>query len=113
MQTRVRCPLRAGEIDGRLTPLSFAWAGAHRLPLPRYALLVRLSLWDWSLLRNRNSDFIERHNTANDGSTYTLGHNEFSHLTWEEFRSTVRERALLRVKQNRACLWGKRLMKSW
>lgn len=36
------------------------------------------------------SELIEKHNTADDGSTYTLGHNEFSHLSWEEFKKSVR-----------------------
>ncbi|CAN0279371.1 unnamed protein product [Discosporangium mesarthrocarpum] len=37
----------------------------------------------------QNSDFITEHNNANGGSpSYTLGHNQFSHLTWEEFKST-------------------------
>eukprot|EP00903_Cladosiphon_okamuranus_P012214 g11454.t1 len=35
-----------------------------------------------------NSDLIETHNTANDGSTFTLGHNAFSHLSWEEFKES-------------------------
>lgn len=37
-----------------------------------------------------HSDLIEAHNTANDGATFTLGHNAFSHLSWEEFKQTVR-----------------------
>lgn len=37
-----------------------------------------------------SSELIENHNTANDGSTYKLGHNAFSHLSWEEFKETVR-----------------------
>lgn len=37
-----------------------------------------------------HSELIETHNTANDGSTFTLGHNAFSHLSWEEFKKTVR-----------------------
>lgn len=36
-----------------------------------------------------HSDFIERHN--NDGQPrYTLAHNRFSHLTFDEFRAQVR-----------------------
>ncbi|CAM9145108.1 unnamed protein product [Pylaiella littoralis] len=35
-----------------------------------------------------NSEFIEKHNAAGDGSTFTLGHNEFSHLTWAEFKES-------------------------
>mmetsp|Transcript_8895 Transcript_8895/g.11768 ORF Transcript_8895/g.11768 Transcript_8895/m.11768 type:complete len:526 (-) Transcript_8895:296-1873(-) len=33
----------------------------------------------------QNSKFIQEHNAKN--STYSLGHNQFSHLAWEEFRS--------------------------
>lgn len=41
------------------------------------------------------SDLIEAHNNANDGATFTLAHNEFSHISWDEFKSTVR--ALLSI----------------
>ncbi|CAN0310310.1 unnamed protein product, partial [Ectocarpus sp. 8 AP-2014] len=30
----------------------------------------------------------DTHNSANDGSTFTLAHNEFSHLSWDEFKET-------------------------
>ncbi|CAN0190144.1 unnamed protein product [Ascophyllum nodosum] len=35
-----------------------------------------------------NSDLIEVHNAAGDEAMFTLGHNEFSHLSWEEFKDT-------------------------
>lgn len=38
----------------------------------------------------RCSELIEAHNNSNEESTYTLGHNAFSHLSWDEFKETVR-----------------------
>lgn len=52
-----------------------------------------------------NSDFIEIHNSANDGATYTLGHNQFSHLSWEEFKETVcaARYVLVRISKKSPC----------
>lgn len=36
-----------------------------------------------------NDDIIETHN-ANDGNTYELGHNHFSHMSFDEFKAYVR-----------------------
>lgn len=36
----------------------------------------------------KNDAFIEQHNQDAEQHGYTLGHNAFSHLTWEEFRSS-------------------------
>lgn len=48
-----------------------------------------------------NSDFIEIHNSADDGATFTLGHNQFSHLSWEEFKETVSAARCVLVRKSK------------
>ena len=40
-----------------------------------------------------NDDIIESHNVnKNNDNTYTLGHNQFSHMSFDEFKAYVRPR---------------------
>lgn len=63
-------------------------------PPHRFIDSVGISLWRLVQLRSEchvfhRSDLIEAHNTAGDGATFTLAHNEFSHLSWDEFKGSV------------------------
>jgi len=52
---------------------------------PSGSVVVSMTPLPFSLFDN--SDFIEKHNKGNH--TYRLGHNQFSHLTYDEFKQVV------------------------
>jgi len=60
-----------------------AWSKAHGIPAHTDALSAKL-------LENfaRNDDIIQAHNAGNH--TFTLGHNQFSHMSLDEWRAYVR-----------------------
>lgn len=90
--TRVERPLRMARLlCGTAVALNCLFTVVKRRhPAPCSAHLIR------SICKSRPvSELIDAHNTANDGSTFTLGHNEFSHLSWDEFKETVSYRIVV------------------
>ncbi len=66
----------------RYVKLFQQWKKKHEVEIPQYEEEYRMGVWA------DNHDSIGAHNQAKD-TTYTLGHNKFSHLPFSEFQKRL------------------------